>query len=155
LASHEHADYLLTAESGSAISPYKTYETLIDLAKGQVIGTWDASKLHNQFVNTGEIMFEISDTYSGAPQAPVLNPLSLNGTNLTISWTQTRPDLINTYRVEVSYDNLNWNLFQLVNSGGTQRITQTIILGMMYYIRVIALSADGASGYSNIQSIST
>ena len=33
------------------------YETLIDLFRDKIIGTWDATKIRNQFVNTGEFLF--------------------------------------------------------------------------------------------------
>ena len=79
----------------------KTYETLIDLQYGQIIGTWDASKLKNQFVNTGEILFEPDSTYSGRPVSPVLlNIPPPSGGKLTLAWVQQRPDLVSGYSVE-------------------------------------------------------
>jgi hypothetical protein len=80
-----------------------TYETLVDLSQGQIIGTWDKSKLRNQFVQTGEILFTPDTTYSGVPTPPVLlQPSSVvqNGkTYVTLAWQQERPDLITSYIV--------------------------------------------------------
>ena len=85
-----------------------TYETLVDLSQGQIIGTWDKSKLRNQFVETGEILFTPDSTYSGAPIPPVLlTPSSsvVGGqTFVTLTWQQERPDLINSYIVSYAIE---------------------------------------------------
>lgn len=99
-----------TAEPGNPNNPLAesqtsgtTYETLVDLAQGQIIGTWDKSKLKNQFVQTGEILFDPDTTYSGSPIPPVvLQPTSsVQGTQtyVTLTWQQERPDLITSYNV--------------------------------------------------------
>jgi hypothetical protein len=85
-----------------------TYETLVDLAQGQIVGTWDKSKLRNQFVQTGEILFTPDTTYGGAPIPPVLLPPSSavqNGkTFVTLTWQQERPDLITSYIVSFALE---------------------------------------------------
>lgn len=103
-----HADYASAADTGLAQSQFSgsTYETLIDLTAQQIIGTFDKSKLRNQFVETGEIMFDPDDPYAGGPTAPVLLPITtavLGGnTNVVISWQMVRPDLINSYTIQVA-----------------------------------------------------
>jgi hypothetical protein len=160
----EHIDYPTTLEGNLAMATTggKTYETLIDLSHGQIIGVWDASKLLNPIVTTGEILFESNDTYSGAPIAPVLNPIINAGAttgnteyvNLTISWTADRPDLIRGYDLDVSFDSINW-ITTAINSGYIETITVPEPLGQTCYFRVKALSVDGTSPYSNIESIHT
>ena len=118
LISYTHGDYVTTDEptGATASTGGKTYETLIDLSHGQIIGTWDASNLSNQFVTTGEILFEPNDTYAGFPPAPIMNAVINNGAvvgnsgyvNLQVSWVATRPDLIQSYALEVSLDGVNW-----------------------------------------------
>jgi hypothetical protein len=85
-----------------------TYETLVDLSQGQIIGTWDKSKLRNQFVQTGEILFTPDTTYAGVPIPPVLlQPTSAvqnNKTFVTITWQQERPDLITSYIVNYAIE---------------------------------------------------
>lgn len=107
-ASLQVADYATAADTGlaQAQTSGNTYETLIDLSQQQIIGTFDKSKLRNQFVQTGEIMFDPDDTYSGGPAAPTLNPITtttLGGnTNIVLSWGMIRPDLITSYTVEIA-----------------------------------------------------
>lgn len=107
-ASLQHANYVSTSDTGLAQDQTagNTYETLIDLTQQQIIGTFDKSKLRNQFVETGEIMFDPDDTYSGGPTAPTLNPITtttLGGnTNIVLSWQMVRPDLISSYLIEIA-----------------------------------------------------
>jgi hypothetical protein len=109
-ASLAHADYTSLSDTGLAQSQTSgsTFETLIDLSQQQIIGTFDKSKLRNQFVETGEIMFDPDDTYSGGPTPPVLLPITktvLGGnTNLVLTWQQVRPDLINSYTVQIALE---------------------------------------------------
>jgi hypothetical protein len=162
VVSYEYGDYAVTDEVAGAVAVAggKTYETLIDLSHGQIIGTFDASNLHNQYVTTGEILFETNDTYAGAPAAPVLNPIVNNGTigngyaNLAISWSAIRPDLIQYYSLESSLDETNWTP-TIINSGYTESITLPELGGQFFYFRIRATSGDGSSPYSNIQTIST
>lgn len=134
-----------------------TYETLIDLAHGQIIGTWDASKLINQFVTTGEILFDPNSAYSGAPLPPVQNPpssvVNVNGTLVTISWVQFRSDLITGYIVQYSLDGVTYNPLQTVGAGNLTSIGMYLATGSTYYFRIQALSLDGNTGYSNVESI--
>ena len=86
-----------------------TYETLIDLAASQIVGTFDKSKLKNQFVQTGEILFDPDSTYAGGPTPPVLLPpttVVFGGlTQINLQWQQNRPDLINSYLVQFAVEN--------------------------------------------------
>lgn len=86
-----------------------TFETLVDLAASQIIGTFDKSKLRNQFVATGEILFVPDDTYSGGPTPPqLLEPTTLmfgGVTQINLAWSQLRSDLINSYTVQYAVDN--------------------------------------------------
>jgi hypothetical protein len=162
--SYQHDFYDTTLESLGAIvtSGDKTYETLIDLSHGQIIGTWDTSKLKNEFVTTGEILFEPNDTYAGRPAAPVMNAVVNSGAitgrpgyvNLVVSWNADRPDLIQSYNLEVSNDNLNWAV-SLINSGYVESVTLPSAIGQQFYFRVKAFSVDGSSPYSNVVNIHT
>lgn len=162
--SFQTSDYPLTLEGSgaTAITGGTTYETLIDLSHGQIIGTWDASKLRNQFVTTGEILFEPNDTYAGRPTAPVMHPVVNEGAvpnlpsfvNLGVSWTSDRPDLIQSYGLGVSLDGVNWTV-SLVNNGFIESVTIPQPLGQTVYFRVIANAADSSSPYSNVVSIHT
>jgi hypothetical protein len=104
-------NYGPTADTGLAQSQNSglTFETLIDLGAGQIIGTFDKSKLKNQFVETGEILFEPDDTYAGGPAAPVLlTPTTVVFgalTQIQLTWQQQRPDLINQYIVQYAIEN--------------------------------------------------
>jgi hypothetical protein len=130
-----------------------TYETLIDLPHGAIIGTFDKSKLRNQFVNTGEILFEPNDTYTGAPLAPTLLVPTAVGNVVTLTWIQQRPDLVSSYNIQISTDGINFLPLQTVNSGFVESIQTTQIPGQTYYFRVNAVSLDGTSPYSNIEAI--
>jgi hypothetical protein len=164
IVSYQCANYTTTLEGAGATATTggKTYETLIDLSHGQIIGTWDASKLRNQFVTTGEILFEANDTYSGRPIAPVLSSIVNTGalagdigyTNISVSWTASRSDLIQYYNLEVSSDNINWSI-NTINSGFINAVTLPEPTGQLLYFRIMAFSVDGNSPYSNVQSIYT
>ena len=103
-----HADYASAPDTGLAQSQTSgnTYETLIDLTNQQIIGTFDKSKLRNQFVETGEIMFDPDDPYAGGPTPPVLQPITTTtfggNTNIVLAWQMVRPDLISSYTVQVA-----------------------------------------------------
>jgi hypothetical protein len=103
LGSHELADFPsapVNAGVATALNDGKTFETLIDMPHGQIVGSWDASKLRNQFVNTGEILFQPDSTYSGQPIPPVQAAPTSQAGVATISWTQQRSDLVYAYNVE-------------------------------------------------------
>lgn len=144
----------------TALNDGKTYETLIDLTHSQIIGTWDASKLRNQFVNTGEILFEPDSSYSGRPLPPVQGvPIvtqTANGPTITIVWTEKRPDLVSGYNIEYAVEN-NINLivggsltFMAPTTYGTtvgvteaQPITQIAISGNVLTVTVANTYAPG------------
>ena len=143
-----------------------TYETLIDLSQGRIIGTWDRSQLVNQRVASGEVLFQASPSYSGSPVPPVLSPLIDKGPNpnqpnlelVQASWAQVRPDLCSGYVVEVSLDGgATWPTVYTVGSGSIESLTISLARGLTlrigYTLRVQAASQDGASGYSNTESI--
>ena len=134
-----------------------TYEALINLLQGQIIGTWDKSKLINQFVNSGEILFDPDTTYSGRPIAPVLltPALAFQGGNglVTLTWAQERFDLCDGYTVQYSLDGVTYNLLTQINSGAIQTVTVPASMGLTYWFRVQALSLDGPSAYSNVQEV--
>jgi len=147
------------ADTGSAqaTNDGQTYETLVDLAHGQIIGTWNASKLKNQFVNTGEILFDAISPYSGFPLAPVqktpTSVITLNGIIVTVSWVQQRPDLVTSYNVQYSTDGINYSQLQFVGSGSIQSVSVELAAGNTYYFQIQAISLDGTSNFSNVASI--
>ena len=164
IISYDHADYFEAEGTGAtATTGGKTYETLIDLSHGQIIGTWDASKLRNQFVTTGEILFETNDPYSGRPSAPVLSPIpsptpvSAGYSNVTVGWVADRPDLIQSYTLQSSFDAAFSSIYtsNTVNNGYIQSITLTEPRNYALYFRVKAHSIDGDSPFSNVRSVNT
>lgn len=147
------------AETGTATATNdgQTYETLISLSNGVIIGTWNSSKLKNQFVNTGEILFDPNSQYTGYPLPPAnvtaTSTITPQGTIVTISWAQQRPDLVTSYNVEYGVDGITFSLLQSVGSGSIQGISVQLAPGSTYYFRVQAFSLDGTSNYSNVASI--
>ena len=140
--------------TATATNAGTTFETLVDLTHGQIVGTWDASKLRNQRVESGEILFEQESTYVGRPPAPVQAAPTKNGSDVTVSWSEERPDLVFAYDVQISLDGgATWSVLARVNSGATQQLTATLIPGSVYKFRIQAFSVDGASNFSNIQTI--
>ncbi len=138
-------------ETGTATATNQgtTYETLVSLANNQITGTWDASKTRNQYVETGEILFELESSYVGRPQAPTNVVLSAVGTTVTITWVQERPDLVSSYNVEFSTNGgTTYSLLQRINSGAVQQLVADLTPGLTYKFRIQAFSQDGASNYS-------
>lgn len=134
------------------IEDTQTYETLISLSQGVIIGTWNASKLKNQIVNTGEILFNPNSDYSGYPLPPadVTATTSLDAqgaTLIVISWVQQRPDLVERYNVQYSTDGVSYSQLQSVGSGMIQSITVQLA-PRTYWFRVQAVTLDGTSDYS-------
>jgi hypothetical protein len=151
-ASFSHANYPETEDIGTVSTPDASYETLIDLQQGKVLGTWDASKLRNQFVTSGEILFETEGGYTGKPLAPILSA-AVSGGTVTFSWVQQRPDLVSGYIIERSNDSgANWAEYQRVNTGMVTNVTCNMSSGQ-YQFRMAALSKDGNSPYSNVLSV--
>ena len=148
---------------GSVTNSGLTYETLIDLSQNAIIGTWDKTKLINQQVTSGEILFEPESAYAGAPLSPTLfapvdkgpNPLQSNLEQVGLSWSQNRPDLASGYLVQSSIDGgVTWQVASTVNNGSIESIVISLPKGYTYTFRVQTLSADGDSGFSNIEAIS-
>jgi hypothetical protein len=143
-----------------------TYETLIDLSQGRIIGTWDRSQLVNQRVTSGEVLFQAASSYSGSPVPPTLSPAVNKGPNplqpnlelVQLTWAQVRPDLCSGYVVEVSLDGgATWPSAYTVSSGSIESLTISLARGSTvpigYTFRVQAGSEDGTSGFSNTESI--
>jgi hypothetical protein len=147
------------SETGTATATNdgQTYETLISLSNGVIIGTWNSSKLKNQFVNTGEILFDPNSQYTGYPLPPAsvtaTSTITPQGTIVTVSWVQQRPDLVTSYNVEYSVDGINFVPLQSVGSGSIQSINVQLAPGSTYYFKVQAFSLDGNSNFSNVASI--
>jgi len=128
-----------------------TYETLIDLSHGAILGTWNKSQLINQTVNTGEILFETESTYSGLPTAPVLAAPVVDGHTVSLSWTQEYPNLISNYNLQ--YSNNGGSSWIPVSIGsGALTFTQLSLNPSAYLFRVQAQNQDGISPFSNVQS---
>jgi hypothetical protein len=150
---------IAVSETGtaSATNDGQTYETLISLSNGVIIGTWNSSKLKNQFVNTGEILFDPNSQYTGYPLPPAnvvaTSRLTVQGTIVTIDWVQQRPDLVSSYNVQYSVDGINFSPLQSVGSGTIQSISVQLAPGFTYSFRVQAFSLDGTSDFSNVASV--
>jgi hypothetical protein len=133
-----------------------TYETVISLANRSIIATFDASALKSSTITTGEIIFITADSYSGQAMAPVVNnPTPLLTGGCSLSWTQTRKDLVAGYAVYVSTDGATFGLYGTVNSGQvTSLAANSLRTGTQYWFRVQALSFDANSPYSNVVTFS-
>jgi len=153
---HANAGTLPYTETGTAtaLDAGLTYETLIDLAQGQIIGTWDSSKLRNQFVTSGEILFAPESTYSGSPAAPVLNAPTTVGTVVTLSWVEERTDLMEGYTVFYSTNGGPFFRLQTINSGVVEQLSVALTPGQTYQFQVQAFGVDGVSPLSNVELIS-
>ena len=136
---------------GTLDSEGHTYETLIDLTHRLVIGTWDASKLKNQYVTTGEILFEQESPYVGLPvplvmQTPVVNP----DDSVTLAWAAERPDLVGSYQLQYAGANGVFTPLTFIGSGIVESYTTLpLSAGETYGFRVRSGSADGQSVFSN------
>ena len=145
---------------GTIGSDNSTYETLVNLSQGSIVGTWDKSKLINQQVTSGEILFEPDDVYSGRPLAPILNAPTDNGVNplmpglemVGLSWAQVRPDLCSGYIIRYSQDGSQQPAIS-VGSGSMEGLVLTLAQGHTYAFQILADSMDGQSGLSNTESI--
>jgi hypothetical protein len=140
---------------GTLGSDGATYETLIDMAHGLIIGTWDKTKLRNQIVTSGEILFEPFSGYVGLQTAPVLNPVVTDNNYVaTLSWTQERPDLVQSYVISVSIDLGPYNTLATITSGVALSYTTGILdVTKNYRFKMYSVSADGTSPDSNIQTL--
>lgn len=133
-----------------------TFETYIDLPHRQIIGTWDKSKLRNEFVATGEILFKQSDEYVGRLLAPrMLPPTSDLAGNVTLTWNQLRPDLVNQYIIEYSLDGTNWSFLTTIGQGSILQYTTQITQSTLYNFRMYGVNSDGNSPFSNVVQVIT
>jgi hypothetical protein len=98
-----------------------TYETFYDLPSGTILGVWDKTKLVNQIVNTGEILFEAISTYGGFPATPTMGVPTLIDGVVTLSWSEVNPSSIDGYEIFYSSDGVSYSSFQ-VGSGAIQSI---------------------------------
>ncbi len=150
-----HSGLILLGSTATAGSPpvTNTYETLFDLTYGVILGVWDKTKLINQIVNTGEILFETISTYNGFPAAPVMNiPTSVKG-NVNLTWAEESSNLINSYVVYYSSDGgATFNTVP-VGSGSILSIQIQLISGVQYEFYMIAVNNDGTSVPSNTVSV--
>ena len=135
---------------GTLDSEGRTYETLIDLTHRLVIGTWDASKLKNQYVTTGEILFEQESSYVGLPVAPAMQTPIINPDNsITLEWTTERPDLVSSYQLQSSGANGAFAPLAYIGAGIVQAYTTTPLApGVTYGFQVRSGSPDGYSPFS-------
>jgi hypothetical protein len=137
-----------------------TYETLIDLSKRIILGTWESANLSNAIVDSGEILFNAESSYMGFPSPPVLVS-ALVGTishfiaPVWITWTQNRPDLISLYNLFTSNDGgTSWSEALTVTNGNQLSAILPMTQGYTYQLRMRAINTDGVSGWSNVLSVS-
>lgn len=135
---------------GTLDSTGHTFESLIDLVHRRVLGTWDASKLRNQYVTTGEILFESESSYVGLPIPPVVSiPIVATDNSVTFTWTVERPDLVNSYQIQQSLDGGPFTNLSFIGSGIVQFFTTTPLTpGHTYSFRVSSAGPDGVSAFS-------
>lgn len=128
-----------------------TYETLLNLSDRRVVGTWDKSNTTSSNIVTGEMLNKSPKDYSGMLQAPILNTPLVSGSNLIISWSQIRNDLVDYYELEADIDNTSFVVIKTINSGIilSTVINNTDIIYHLYKFRLRSFNADGSSGYSN------
>jgi hypothetical protein len=89
----------------------------------------------------------------GTPLVSVASPAPASGQyNVTPSGLYTFSAAQAGHTVTVSFRQ-SFNILETVNSGATQSIVVALAAGRTYYFEVQAVGADGASGQSNIQSI--
>jgi hypothetical protein len=140
---------------GTKDSDGNSFETEFSLVTKTVVATFDAANLGNSnLITTGDILFEATDPYSGFPLSPVLASTGTGVGSVSLSWTQTRPDLVNGFIINVT---LNGGLVKAVNiaSGATTSATVSgLPTGNTYTISIVAVSADGTSAPSNVLSVS-
>jgi hypothetical protein len=131
------------------------FETLVSLTSRSILAVWDATAIRNNLVTTGEILTTNPDTYAGSPLAPILSSpaASLNNT-VSLSWSQTRNDLVTAYEVQMATDGVTFGFLQRINSGQVQStLTAALLPGVPYTFQIRALSLDGSSPWSNAAAI--
>jgi hypothetical protein len=127
-----------------------TFETLIDMVRKIVLGTWSSSKLRNQYVTTGEFLFTAESTYVGVPQAPVMDtPVVLPSGAVQLAWVADRPDIITSYQVQYAVNGGDFTPLVFIGTGVTESYqTAPLAPGYNYSFQVRSNSADGFSPYS-------
>lgn len=141
---------------GSRDASGKYFETLLELGSLHINGTWDELNLINQVPSSGEIVYSTA-SYSGIPAAPVLANILVDSTGkaLVLSWEQDRPDLVGYYEVQVSQDGVPFSLAVRVPSGSVRTINYPNYQpNSTYQFRVRSGNLDGASSWSNTQTLS-
>jgi uncharacterized protein with ACT and thioredoxin-like domain len=127
----------------------------VDLVRRTIDGIWNSSTLTNVTVATGEFLFEPADGYAGLLQAPFITDMVAdNEGNITLTWTQIRPDLVNYYAIYYSIDDgESWQELVAIASGFVTTFSFLAQAGLTYSIRMNAVNLDGPSQYSNVQSV--
>ena len=80
-------------------SALEYFETVFDLSLRSIVNVWDRTSRINQNVITGEFLSNFESNYTGVLQAPMLTLTQGTDTSITLSWTQVRPDLVETYQI--------------------------------------------------------
>ena len=80
-------------------SALQYFETVFDLSLRSIVNVWDRTSRINQSVVTGEFLSNFESNYTGVLQAPILTLTQNTNTAVTLTWTQVRPDLVETYQV--------------------------------------------------------
>jgi hypothetical protein len=83
----------------TATSALEYFETVFDLSLRSIVNVWDRTSRINQNVITGEFLSNFESNYTGVLQAPMLTLTQNTDTSVTLSWTQVRPDLVETYQI--------------------------------------------------------
>ena len=79
-----------------------------------------------------------------------------NGYDLVLNWSQQRPDLVQSYEIQVSIDGQPFVLTMRIGSGAIQTATFNGYLHTSEYrFRLRALNQDGASDWSNDRGLSS
>jgi hypothetical protein len=139
---------------GTADSNGNAFETEYSLATRAVVRTFDSTSFNNLTVTTGDFLFQAVDPYSGVPIAPILVATGTGSGVVSLAWTQTRPDLVNSYTIQVS-SGAGTVLMTTIPSGTTAATTLTgLATGNTYAIQMVANSNDGISAPSNIITVS-
>jgi hypothetical protein len=137
---------------GTVDSNGHTYETEFDLANRRVLAVWDASQLRNQYVTTGELLFDAVDSYCGSPVAPTLSQPTYGSGGITLTWTQPRADLASGYTVLLSSGAGLHPLLE-IGTGQITTVTTRLPAGATYSFAIVTHSLDGDSPVSNTVTI--
>jgi hypothetical protein len=145
-----HSGILLV---GTTDSEGNSYETEIQIANRTVISVWDSSLIRNQSVESGQILFQPVDSYSGFPMPPVLETPTYVSDQIVLTWTQPRPDLLTGYLVMLQTSTGSVAIAQ-VSNGMIETAAVNLPAGATYSFSIVAQSLDGSSAPSNVMQIS-